>query len=177
MERRIVTIGAVGGAVGAVVMAIFAMIAAATYQHTGFFTPLYHIASPIIGTETMLRSMGTTYFSAGPALLGLVVHMIVGIAFGIIFALVASRVGLRGPAAIGIGIVYGLAVMLFMAYIGLPITAAVLRGGDMVSDMATLVGWGTFSAEHAIYGLVLGATWAARGVTIERVRGSARVHA
>jgi hypothetical protein len=39
MERRIVTIGAVGGAVGAVVMAIFAMIAVATYQHTGFFTP------------------------------------------------------------------------------------------------------------------------------------------
>ncbi len=140
MKRRIVTTGAVGGAVGAIVMAIFAMIAAATYQHTGFFTPLYHIASPIIGTETMLRSIGTTYFSAGPALVGLVVHMMVGIAFGVIFALVASRVGLRGPAAIGIGIVYGLAVMLFMAYIGLPITAAVLRGGDMVSDMATLVG-------------------------------------
>lgn len=177
MERRIVTVGAVGGAVGALVMGAFAMIAAATYQHTGFFTPLYHIASPIIGTDTMMRSMGTTYFSAGPALLGLVVHMMVGIVFGVIFALVASRVGLRGPAAIGAGIVYGFAVMLFMAYIGLPITAAVLRGGDMVSDMATLVGWGTFSAEHAIYGLVLGVTWAARGVTVERVRASASVHA
>jgi hypothetical protein len=48
MGRRIVTVGAVGGALGAIVMAMYAMIAAATYQHTGFFTPLYHIASPII---------------------------------------------------------------------------------------------------------------------------------
>jgi uncharacterized membrane protein YagU involved in acid resistance len=177
MERRIVAVGAVGGVAGALLMGMFAMIAAATYQHTGFFTPLYHIASPIIGTDTMMRSMGTTYFSAGPALLGLAVHMMVGIVFGVVFALVASRVGLRGPAAVLAGVVYGLVVMLFMDYLGLPITAAVLRGGDMVSDMASLVGWGTFSAEHAIYGLVLGAVWAARGVTIARVGASAEARA
>jgi uncharacterized membrane protein YagU involved in acid resistance len=177
MERRIVTVGAVGGALGAIVMAMYAMIAAATYQHTGFFTPLYHIASPIIGTDTMMRSMGSTYFTAGPALLGLVVHMMVGIVFGVIFALGASRLGVRGAAAVGGGVVYGIVVMLFMAYVGLPITAAVLRGGDRVSDMASLVGWGTFTAEHAIYGLVLGAAWAARGVTGDRVRSSAQVRA
>ena len=177
MERRIVTVGAVGGALGAIVMAMYAMIAAATYQHTGFFTPLYHIASPIIGTDTMMRSMGSTYFTAGPALLGLVVHMMVGIFLGVIFALGASRLGLGGAAAVGGGIVYGIAVMLFMGYVGLPITAAILRGGDMVSDMADVVGWGTFTAEHAIYGLVLGAAWAARGVTVDRVRSSAQVHA
>lgn len=177
MERRIVTVGAVGGAVGALLMGMFAMIAAATYQHTGFFTPLYHIASPIIGTDTMLRSMGSTYFSAGPALLGLVVHMMIGIVLGVIFALGASRLGVRGVAAIGSGIVYGIVVMLFMAYVGLPITAGVLRGGDMVSDMASLVGWGTFTAEHAVFGVVLGAVWAARGVTVDRVRSAAQVHA
>lgn len=177
MERKIVTVGAIGGAAGALLMGMFAMIAAATYQHTGFFTPLYHIASPIIGTDTMARSMGTTYFSAGPALLGLAVHMMVGIVFGVVFALVGSRVGLRGAAAVPIGVVYGLVVMLFMGYVGLPITAAVLRGGDMVSDMATLVGWGTFTAEHAIYGLVLGAIWAARGVTVARLQPTAEAHA
>jgi hypothetical protein len=177
MERRILTIGAVGGAAGALVMVVFAMIAAATYQHTGFFTPLYHIASPIIGTDTMMRSMGTTYFTAGPALLGLAVHLMVGIVFGALFGFVASRVGVRGVAAVPIGIVYGLVVMLFMANVGLPITAAVLRGGDMVSDMASLVGWGTFTAEHAIYGLILGAIWAAWGVTVARVRASAGARA
>lgn len=177
MDRRIVSVGIAGGIAGAVVMAMYAMIAAATYQHTGFFTPLYHIASPIIGTDTLMRSMGTTYFSLGPALVGLVVHMMVGAFWGIVFALGASRLGLRGPAAAGVGIVYGLAVMLFMAFIGLPITAAVLRGGDMVSDMATLAGWGTFAVEHATYGLVLGAVWAARGVTVDHVGSTARVHA
>jgi hypothetical protein len=83
----------------------------------------------------------------------------------------------RGAAAVAGGVVYGIVVMFFMAYVGLPITAAVLRGGDMVSDMASLVGWGTFTAEHAIYGLVLGAAWAARGVTVDRVRSSAQVRA
>lgn len=177
MDRRIVSVGILGGVVGAVVMAMYAMIAAATYQHTGFFTPLYHIASPIIGTDTLMRSMGTTYFSLGPALVGAAVHMMVGAFFGLVFALGASRIGLRGPAAVAVGIVYGLVVMLFMAFIGLPITAAVLRGGDMVGDMATLVGWPTFSVEHAIYGLVLGVVWAARGVTVDHVGSTAHVHA
>jgi uncharacterized membrane protein YagU involved in acid resistance len=175
-DRRIVGVGALGGAVGAIAMAMFAMIAAATYQHTGFFTPMYHIASPVIGTDTMMRSMGTTYFTAGPAALGLVVHMMVGMVFGAIFGLAASRLGVRGAGAIGAGIVYGLAVMLFMAFFGLPITAAVLRGGNMVSEMATLVGWSTFAVEHAIYGVALGAVWAARGVTVDRVRSTAQVH-
>jgi uncharacterized membrane protein YagU involved in acid resistance len=177
MERRIVAMGGVAGAIGALLMGMFAMVAAATYQDTGFFTPLYHIASPIIGTDTMMRSMATTYFSAGPALLGLVIHLSVGVVWGVIFALIASRIGLHGVAAIVGGAVYGLLVMLIMAYIGLPITAAVLRGGDIVSDMATMVGWGTFAAEHAIYGVVVGAIWAARGIVARRTPSPGRVGA
>ncbi len=177
MERRIVRIGAVAGAIGAVVMGMFAMVAAGTYQHTGFFTPLYHIASPIIGTDTMMRSMGTTYFSVGPALLGLAVHVMVGIVFGVIFGLIAAKLALRGAAAVGAGIFYGIVVMLFTAFVALPITAGVLQGGDMVSDMATLVGWGTFTAEHAIYGLVVGAIWAARGISVHRAPSGERLPA
>jgi hypothetical protein len=169
MERRIVTAGAIGGILGALVMAMFAMIAAATYQHTGFFTPLYHIASPIIGTDTMMRSMGTTYFSAGPALLGLIVHLAVGAVFGVIFALIASREPQPGPAVPRDGLhgIHGTS-----------------RSRPECCEAATwsvtwppLVGWGTFSAEHAIYGLVLGAIWAARGVTVARVRASAEARA
>ncbi len=174
MGRRTAWIGVSGGIAGAVAMAMFAMIAAATYQHTGLFTPLYHIASPIIGTDAMLRSMGTAYFSLGPAALGLVIHMMVGASFGALFAAGAARSGLRGVGAVGVGVAYGLAVMLFMAFVGLPITAAVLRGGDMVSDMASLVGWGTFAVEHGIYGLVLGAVWSA-GNTGVALGSAARV--
>ena len=157
-------------------MGLFAMIGAATYQHTGCYAPLPHRVTDhrdghvdaVDGDELLQRR---------PALLGLGVHLIVGIVFGMVFALIASRVGLRGAAAVPAGVVYGLVVMIFMGYIGLPVTAAVLRGGDMVSDMASLVGWWTFSAEHALYGLVLGAVWATRGITIARVRASAEARA
>jgi hypothetical protein len=54
------------------------------------------------------------------------------------------------------GIVYGLAVMLVMAFVALPIIASVFGGGDPVSDMPRLPGWGTFAIEHAMYGAVLG---------------------
>ncbi|MGK2854021.1 MAG: hypothetical protein ACSLE3_07970, partial [Microbacteriaceae bacterium] len=39
--------GAAAGAGASLVMAMYAMVAALTYQHTGFFTPLYHIASTL----------------------------------------------------------------------------------------------------------------------------------
>ena len=179
MERRTLVVGAAAGAVASVAMGMYAMVAAATYQHTGFFTPLYHIASPLIGTDTLMRSMGSTYLSAGPALLGLATHMMVGAAWGIVFAVLARALRLSGAAAVGVGVVYGLAVMLAMAFVGLPVTAALLRGGDVVRDMPTLVGWGTFATEHAIYGMVLGLGYAigTRSVVAERPRGTARVAA
>ena len=68
---------------GAMVGAM-AMIAAATYQGTGFFTPLYHIASVYIEPKTTMTSMqhgmadSTFYIVFGPAVLGAVIHMMVG---------------------------------------------------------------------------------------------------
>jgi hypothetical protein len=55
------------------------------------------------------------------------------------------------------GIVYGLAVMLVMAFLALPVIAAAFGGGEPVSGMPrSQDGWGTFAIEHAIYGAVLG---------------------
>lgn len=45
---RTASIGAVAGVVASLMMAAYAMIAAATYQGSGFFTRLYHIASVFI---------------------------------------------------------------------------------------------------------------------------------
>jgi hypothetical protein len=165
--ERTVGTGLVAGIVAAVAMGAFAMVAAATYQGTGFFTPLYHIASPLIGGDAMMASMeaaggGDAFaFDPGPAFLGAAVHMIVGAVWGAAFFAVARLLQLRGAALLIVsGIVYGLAVMLFMSWITLPITAAVVGGGKPIEDMPTIVGWGTFSAEHALFGLVLG-IWAA----------------
>ena len=154
--------GALLGAGAAVLMAMYAMIAAATYQGTGFFTPLYHIASAVLDPSAMMRSMeaagrGDTFvFSAGAAVVGLSLHLLTGAFWGAIFGLIVSTGRLRGVTGLIAGIVYGLAVMVVMAFVGLPVIAAVFDGGEPISDMPRLAGWGTFTIEHAIYGAVLG---------------------
>ena len=54
------------------------------------------------------------------------------------------------------GMVYGLIVMAVAAMIGLPLAANVFGGGDMVSDMPSMVGWATFTVEHLMFGAILG---------------------
>jgi hypothetical protein len=154
--------GALLGAGAAIVMAMYAMIAAATYQGTGFFTPLYHIASAVLDPSAMMRSMqaaggGDTFvFSAGPAVVGVSLHLLTGAFWGAVFGLIVSTGRLRGVTGLIAGIVYGLAVLVVMAFVGLPVIAAVFGGGEPISDMPRLAGWGTFTIEHAIYGAVLG---------------------
>lgn len=159
---RHVRIGALLGVVAALVMGLFAMIASATYQDTGFFTPLHHIASALIEPTAMMRSMeagmaGDTFaISVGPALLGLALHLATGAFWGAIFGLIVGTGWLRGVIGLVGGIVYGLAVMIVMAFVALPVIASIFGGGEPISDMPRLAGWGTFTIEHAIYGAVLG---------------------
>ncbi|MCH9730151.1 MAG: hypothetical protein K0U84_10855 [Actinomycetia bacterium] len=81
--------------IASLVMALFAMIAAATYQGTGFFTPLYHIASLFLDPSTMMASMqqgmagSNFYFAFGPAVVGVIIHMMVGATYGVVFAVIA----------------------------------------------------------------------------------------
>jgi len=81
-------------------MAAYAMIAAATYQGSGFFTPLYHIASVVISPADMMSSMksatmgGSNFeFFAGAALLGALIHMMVGAMYGVGFGVLAASPG------------------------------------------------------------------------------------
>ncbi len=157
-----VWIGTLLGVVAALVMGMFAMIASATYHDTGFFTPLHHIASAVIAPDAMMRSMeagmaGDTFdISVGPALLGLGLHLLTGAFWGAIFGLIVSTGWLRGVVGLIGGVVYGLTVMVVMAFVALPVIASVFGGGEPISDMPRLAGWGTFAIEHAIFGAVLG---------------------
>lgn len=162
VPRHQVRTGAILGVVAAGAMGIFAMIASATYHDTGFFTPLHHIASAVIEPTAMMRSMeagmaGDTFaISPGPALLGLGLHLATGAFWGAIFGLLVSFGWLRSAAGLLGGIVYGLAVMVVMAFLALPVIASVFGGGEPISDMPRLAGWGTFTIEHALYGAALG---------------------
>jgi len=57
----------------------------------------------------MMRSMGTTYLSLGPAFIGLAIHMAVGAAWGIAFAALARWFDLTGVFAVRAGVLFGLA--------------------------------------------------------------------
>jgi len=142
--------GAIAGMLGGAMMAMFTMLATATYLSMGFFTPLYVIASPLTGPQSMMTAMhgGAFYFALGPAILGLVVHMMWSALWGIIFGLIAAGLHLRGAAAVIGGMVYGVLVMLVMNFVLLPIVGA--------PNLLTLLGGTTFTIGHLLFGMVVG---------------------
>lgn len=166
--------GALFGMAGSLVMAAFAMMAAATYQHVGFFTPLYHIASTFVSPSTLMASMqeamaGHTYYLvAGPAVLGAVVHMMTGAMYGLVFAVVATLARLRGAALVAGGVLWGAMVFLVSSFVVLPVAARLFGSGDQIAHMAATVGYGTFLAEHLLYGLALGLLLASRRLLARR---------
>ncbi|MDV8009177.1 hypothetical protein [Rhodococcus sp. IEGM 1318] len=175
---RTIAVGAIAGLIGSLAMAMFAMIAALTYQNSGFFTPLYHIGSVFIDPSTMMTSMqqamgGQSFsFAFGPAVVGALVHMMVGIMYGIVFALIVHVAKLRGPVLLLAGMLYGAVVFAVSAWAGLPIAASIFSSGDQVADMASMVGYGTFAAEHLLYGLVTAAVLVGAGFRAARARPS-----
>src|SRR5437660_7233210 len=142
--------GAIAGMIGGVLMALFTMTATGTYLHMSFFTPLYAIAAPLIGQQPLLASLqgGAFYLALGPALLGLVVHLLWSAFWGIVFGLLARWLHLTGGVAIFGGLVYGILVMLVMSFIVVPIVGA--------PNLLDMVGLFSFILSNALfYGLPL----------------------
>lgn len=158
---RAIMIGVGAGVVAAIAMAMYAMLAAWS-KDTGFFTPLYHIASLWISQDSMMASMQADmggdafHFELGPAVLGAAIHMMTGAAYGAVFALALSRVALGAALTALAGLVWGGLVFLISSFVGLPVAAALFDSGDQITDMAEMAGWGTFIGEHLVFGLVLG---------------------
>ena len=163
--------GAVFGMAASLFMAAFAMMAAATYQHFGFFTPLYHIASTFISPSTMMTTMkeamagSTFYFAFGPAVLGAIIHMMIGAMYGVMFAVVAVRLHLRGWVLVAAGFLWGAMAFLVSSFVALPVAAKLFGSGDQITHMAATVGYGTFLTEHLVFGLALGLLLASRRLT------------
>lgn len=141
--------GAIAGMIAGAVMAMYAMLASATFLRQGFFTPLYGIASPLTGQDAMMLSVKQgIYFALGPALVGLIVHMMWSAVYGILFGMIARAASLRGVQAVVLGIVYGMGVELVMSLVVLRIIG--------LGSMPGMIGWPSFTVEHLLFGLVLG---------------------
>ncbi len=164
----VVLTGAVGGAIASLVMAMYAMVASATYQHRGFFTPLYHIASTFIASTQLMASMqhammgSTFYFAGGPAVIGAAIHMMTGAMYGVVFAVAVHKLRLHGAIMLGAAVVWGAIVFAVSSWITLPLAANVFNSGDQITHMAKMVGYPTFLIEHLMFGLALGALLLAR---------------
>ena len=94
------------------------------------------------------------WFAAGHASLGLMIRMMTGAAYGMVFVLITQ--GLRRSLVVPAGMDYGLAVLVFSGIIGLPIAAKLTASGPFIADMAKMVGWSTLGVEHLLFGMVLG---------------------
>jgi hypothetical protein len=144
---RFVRSSVLAGIVAGLVMGAYAMMASA-WMGQGFFTPLYGIASPLIGPSAMETSMMQgVYLQPGPALLGLMVHMAWAVGYAVTFGLAWRRIGGTGALPAVAGVVYGLAVMVFMAQVVLRLVGA--------AGMPAMIGF-SFVIEHALFGLLLG---------------------
>lgn len=175
---RILVPGILAGMAAATAMGLFAMIAAATYQHRGFYTPLYRIAS-LLGDDTVVRSLREAaggdpfYFVPEPVFFGAGTHLMVGAFFGAVYAVVTPPPRSR-LISILTGIIYGLLVMLAMGLVLVPAADALLGRAERLPDLPSMAGWWTFTFQHLIYGLVLGWwPWLRPGEVRERPSPSA----
>jgi hypothetical protein len=82
--------------------------------------------------------------------------MMTGGMYGAVFGVAVSRVASRRGIVVATGLAYGAMVFAISTWIGLPIGAAIFDSGDQISDMAEMAGWGTFVAEHLVFGVALG---------------------
>lgn len=163
VERAIET-GMMAGMAAAVPMGLFAMIASATWQRAGFYTPMYRIASILdplpleASLEEAAAGSPSFYFYPQPMFAGAAVHLAIGGFFGVLFVALVRALRVRGPASLAAGVLYGLAVAALTGLALLPLAAEQLGGGRQIAEAASIVGWPTFAAWHLVYGLGLG-TW------------------
>jgi hypothetical protein len=160
--ERIAERGVCAGLVGSAVMGLFAMVASATYQGRGFFTPMYHAAFTV-DPQTMVASIAQAaagerfYFIRESFMVGMITYVFVGGTLGAVFGVLARVLRLHGARALAGGVAYGLAVMGVMSLLVLPRVGAMSGAGKPISEMGAEVGWPTFVSYFVVFGLVLGA--------------------
>jgi len=108
--------GAVAGVVAGLTFAAYALIASAAIEWGGAFMPLRMTGAILLGRDAL--EYGYPLLSASTA--GLALHLVLSLAYGMVFALVAN--GLRSPMwDITLGSAFGLSVWLINFYVVAPI--------------------------------------------------------
>lgn len=129
---------AVGGVVGAIVMAIWSMLLS-VFLGIGFWTPIKLIAAVWFGAGAL------AHLSLAVLLTGLVTHLVTGAILGVILAWCLKILNLRTLTARLVGATaYGLLFWLASQYLVLPLADPLLA--------ARMPGW-VFAPAHVMFGL------------------------
>jgi len=160
MNRQVVIRGALAGMVGGMVMAMWSMMVL-WLNGSGFWLPLNLIAHTF-WRDTPLDGR----FCVTAALAGVVIHMMMSMMVGVVFALVVQRIHGSLAAVSGLGMTFGIMLWLVMQY-------GVWRVVD--ADAANAFTPWVFGVGHAMFGLVTGLVVGAPGrAPAERHMGSNR---
>jgi hypothetical protein len=141
--------GALAGLSGGIAMVIVAILVSAA-KGDDVFLEVKQIAGVVYGTSAIAEPG----FVAGPVLVGLVIHLIVSMAFGAIFGIVMRRL-LHLTSDFGTlvlaGMIYGMFIWMAGYFVVLPIINPLLLQSYAPA----------FIIEHLVYGLVTGLvyTW------------------
>ena len=132
--------GLVGGFIGGAAMAVFVSVVLGV-EGRDSVAGLKLLAYPILGEAVRVPG-----FQAGPVILGVLLHFIVAIGWGLAFGLLAY--GLPKRIAVLAGAPWGIVVWLVMFYVVLPVL-----GGSAVRDILSLP---MMIVAHVVYGVTAG---------------------
>jgi len=118
-SRDIFGPGIIAGLSGAALMALFAMIVSAA-QGGAFFGPLKLISAVFLGSSAVTLGVGAV-------VLGIVIHLLVGSFWGVVYAAYLPR-GVRLGTEIGVSLLYGIGIFLVMTFLILPWANPVMFG-------------------------------------------------
>lgn len=144
-------VGLIMGIVAGVIFAMFEMIVA-EMQGDGFWMPLRMIGAIVLGED----ALESTYSLTEAAIAGLLVHMVLSAAFGLIFGVVAASVASLRESRVALVVaasIFGLALWLVNFYLIAPVAFEWFETTDPLVQ---------FVAHTFFFGSVLGALLAMR---------------
>lgn len=135
------------GAIASMVMGMWEMVLEQFVGGNGFWAPVTYIAATVLRDYQDVAT--PVPFAAVPVVLGLMGHMMNSVALGPVFAKFVPRDA--GPEVlVGLGAAYGVAVLLAMWLVALPLVDPVMLRLNFV----------IFALAHVMWGIALGAVLA-----------------
>jgi hypothetical protein len=142
---EIIKAGVVAGIIGGMLMAMIMMVATAA-GGMGLLAPLRLIAATFYGKDAMT--------GGGPLIVGLMVHMMNSMVFGVLFAWIAGRRLATLPALMA-GVAFGVAIWAIMTFGGLPMLNPMMRESVAMMPVAWFIA-------HVAFGMGVGSAPALR---------------